>query len=355
MRYVIDITQKQAEEIESFIKKGKYNSFAQFITTSVENQIYIENSEVGEEKFENRNKRINNVSQPDVIIKSENRITLVEIKSQPKLVSIPTFQQLSCSSQKFEEEKCWLWGQANRILPLKIGLRVLYAIIGSEQFIELEEYRNKAADIAAGFGTLIRGYEDKKNKMRDERISAGLPDEKEFKSKVRYKSHFLAYMRKDGTLDGAMPYLRFVNLNKDDKGKVLIGLTEPGLNFAKLDNPVLDLTDFEKSFNEKEVDFYIDHISKNVKGESSATKWLLQKLENGLKEREEINQELKKEFGQIWGASDAVINTQRAGLMARMFELGLIEKEKDGVKVSYNISNQGRIFLEKMNRGVGNG
>ncbi len=167
MRYVIDITQKQAEVIENFIKGGRYNSFAQFITTAVENQIYIENSEIGEEKLESKNKRINNVSQPDVIIKDENKITILEIKSQPKLVSIPTFQQLSCFSQKFEEEKCWLWGQVNKILPLKIGLRVLYAIIGSEQWIELEEYRNKAADIAAGFGTIIRAYEDKKNKMRD--------------------------------------------------------------------------------------------------------------------------------------------------------------------------------------------
>lgn len=345
MRYVIDVTQKQAEEIESFIKKGNYNNFAQFITTAVENQIYIENSEIGEEKFESKNKRINNISQTDVIIKEENKITILEIKSQPKLVPIPTFKQLSCFSQKLEEEKCWLWGQANRILPLKIGLRVLYAIIGSEQWIELEEYRNKASNIAAGFGTIIRGYEDKKNKMRDERISAGLPDEKEFKSKVRYKSHFLAYMRKDRTLDGAMPYLRLVNLNKDEKGKILIGLTEPGLNFAKLDNPVLDLVDFEKSFNEKEVDFYLDHISKNVKGESSAIKWLLEKLVNGLNEREEINKELEKEFGQIWKASEAVINTQRAGLMARMFELGLIGKEKDGVKVSYKISNRGKRFL----------
>jgi predicted transcriptional regulator len=31
--------------------------------------------------------------------------------------------------------------------------------------------------------------------------------------------------------------------------------------------------------------------------------------------------------------------------MARMFELGLIEKEKDGVKVSYKISNRGKRFL----------
>jgi predicted transcriptional regulator with HTH domain len=129
----------------------------------------------------------------------------------------------------------------------------------------------------------------------------------------------------------------------------MIGLTEPGLNFAKLDNPVLDLVDFEKSFNEKEVDYYLDHISKNVKGEHSAVKWLLNKLSNGLKEREEINKELKKEFGQIWGASDAVVNTQRAGLMARMFELGLIEKEKKGVGpgVIYKIADRGNKFLQK--------
>jgi Arc/MetJ-type ribon-helix-helix transcriptional regulator len=355
MRYVVDITQKQADEIENLIDRGQYKSFAQFITTAIENQMYIEKYEIHEEKFERKNKRISNVSQPDVIIKSENRITLVEIKSQPKTVSITPFQQLSCFTQKFEEEKCWLWGQTNKILPVKIGLRVLYAALDSDQWTDLEEYRNKAADIAAEFGTIVREYEDKEKKSRDERISAGLPDEEEFKSKVRYKSHFLAHMKKDGTLDGAMPYLRFVNLVKDQKGRILIGLTEPGLNFAKLDNPVIDREDFKKSFHENEVDFYLDHISKNVKGESSAIKWLLQRLANGLNEREEINKELKKEFGLIWGTSDAVINTQRAGLMARMFEFGLIEKEKDGVKVYYDISNRGRIFLEKMNSEVGNG
>ena len=351
MRYVVDITQKQADEVENLIKRGQYRSFAQFITTAIENQIYIENSEVAGEKFESRSGSTNKLSQSDVIVKDENKIILLEIKSQPKPVTMPTFRQLSCFSQEVQEEKCWLWGQVNKILPVKIGLRVLYAIIGSEQWIELEEYRNKAAGIAAGYGTIIRRYEDKKNKMRDERISAGLPDEEEFKSKIRYKSHFLAYMRKDETLDGAMAYLRFVNLNKDERGKILIGLTEPGLNFAKLDNPVINVQDYEMSFSEEEVDFYLDHISKNVKGEYGAIKWLLNKLANGLREREEINKELKKEYGQIWKASEAVINTQRAGLMARMFELGLIEKEKDGVRVSYKISNGGKEFLENINRG----
>jgi len=161
------------------------------------------------------------------------------------------------------------------------------------------------------------------------------------------KGHFLAYMRKDGILDGAMPCLRFVNLKRNERGKVFIGLTEAGLIFAKLENPVIDQQNFERSFNEKEIDFYLTHIFKNVKGENSAIKWLLRKLIEGIVVREDINNELKKEFSQVWNASDAVINTQRAGLMARMYELGLIEKKKMGINVRYNITDKGKNFLKK--------
>ncbi len=70
---------------------------------------------------------------------------------------------------------------------------------------------------------------------------------------------------------------------------------------------------------------------------------------SGVVKRGKTNKELKKEFGYIWGnVSDAVINTQRAGLIARMFEMGLIEKEKTGIKVSYGVADQGRIFLKNM-------
>ena len=65
--------------------------------------------------------------------------------------------------------------------------------------------------------------------------------------------------------------------------------------------------------------------------------------------RERINKELKKEFGQIWSASDAVINTQRSGLMARMFELDLIDKDKKGIGagVIYKITDRGKTFLNQ--------
>lgn len=349
MRYLVDLKQKQADEITKLINAGRYQTVAQFISAAIENQIYIENSEELTQHIRLEKKDSDILGKPDIVIANDNKkIMLIEIKSQPKTVHMPTFSIVSASLYGAEEEKCWLWGQTNKILPVKIGLRVLYAIIGSEEWINLEEFRNKAADIAASFGTIIRQYEEKKDKVRDDRISAGLPEEKEFKSKFRYKGHFLAYMRKDGKLEGAMPFLRFVNLNKDEKERIFIGLTEAGLRFAKLENPVIDGNDFEKSFSDKEIDFYLDHISKNVKGELAAIKWLLNKVLNGINDRESINKKLSREMSPAWGKpSPAVINTQRAGLMARMFELGLIGKDKKGVNVVYKITDLGNKFFKK--------
>lgn len=355
MRYLVDLNQEEAEKIREFINAGKYQTVAQFILTAIENQIHIENldSESLSSILPTR-KSLDVSSKPDLIIgKEAKNITLVEIKSQPKTVAAPDFSELSVSLYEAKEENCWLWGQTNKIFPVKIGLRVLYALIGLEQWLDLEDYKEKAANVAAEYGAAIRKYEDKKNKIRDERISAGLPDDKKFKSKFRYKGHFLAYMRKDGKLDGAMPFLRFANLKKDEKGKILIGLTEPGLNFARIENPVIDHNDFERNFSQTEIDFYLDYISTNVKGEASAINWVLNKIAYGIDNRDSINKELSREIAPSWGeeTTDAVVNTQRAGLMARMFELGLIDKEKQGISVKYKVSAQGENFLKKLKGG----
>ncbi|MDD5436126.1 MAG: hypothetical protein PHX20_01110 [Candidatus Omnitrophica bacterium] len=353
MRYVVDISQEQSEKINSLITAGKYQTVAQFISTSLENQIYIEQTEtVHKSETINVKKKFHDKGghyEEDV------EIYLPSIlDSSPKLVEAPSFSQLVCSLQKVSQEKCWLWGQVNKVFPIKLGLRVLLASLKDDQWIELEAYREKAADVALAYGNKIRKHEDSQFKKRDERISAGLPhgsnDEKEkwidVGSKARYKSHFLAYMRRDGKLEGAMPFLRFVNLKKDEKNTILIGLTEAGLSFARLDNPVIDNNDFENGFSEKETDFYLNHILKYVNGESGAIKWLLTVISKGINDRGSINKALKSEMSTAWeNSSDAVINTQRAGLMARMSELGLLEKEKNGVNVKYGMSKYGKNFM----------
>jgi len=260
---------------------------------------------------------------------------------------MPNFSNLSYSLMETDEKKCWLWGQVNKIFPMKLGLRILLVLLNSDQWTDFDKFANKAADIALAYGEMIRGYEKKTSKKGSEKISTALPAIKKevFKSKMRYKNHFLAYIRKDTKLDGALSFLRFINLKRDEKENILIGITEEGLNFASLKNPIIDFNILERSLDSKEIDFYLKHISKNVKGEYTAIKWVLDKLFKGINNREDMNKELKKDMGEIWNNSEAFINTQRAGLMARMFELGLIDKEKHGINVVYKISNHGKNFL----------
>ena len=193
MRYFLDVTQKQADEVNKLIQLGKYQSMAQFILTAVENQIYLENLSELPQKI-NQGKNNNEISSnlPIEVNSEAKSIVLNEIRSEPKTVSMPFFSALQVSLSKIDEEKCWLWGQTDKIFPIKIGLRVLYSILGTQQWSDLEEFREKATCIAAWFGSVIRDYENEANKIRNRRISVGLPKGGEFKSKLRYKSQFLA-------------------------------------------------------------------------------------------------------------------------------------------------------------------
>jgi hypothetical protein len=357
MRYIIDISQAQAKQIEALIEEKRYESLNQFVSVAIENQLHIEKIEISAQED-----RTGTYSKPFITQKfhdargfpeEEIEVDLAVPKGIPVLVAPPAFPELVPFRDDIAEEKCWLWGQINRIFPVKVALRVLIRDLNKitpKQWIEFESFKGKAADGALYLGKAINKYEAEKNKKRDGKISAGLPKSIEFTSLIRYKAHFIGTMRKDGKLDGAMPFLRFANLTKGDNGKVLIGITEAGYEFARLENPAIDLKNFEYSLGQAETDFYLDHVYKNVKSEFNAIKWLLNKMVSGVSDRSALNNEIKREFGGSWNVSDAVINTQRAGLMSRMSELGLIDKEKEGIQVRYLISERGKKFLEKYER-----
>jgi len=350
MKYVVDILQVQAEKIEKLIEKEKYNSLAQFVATAIANQIYLEESETIE--LENIPHSLS--PKKDTIFNFND----LKVKdSKPAPVPLPEYNDIVSSVPRLKRDEIdnkyiWLWGQINRVLPIKIGLRVLNNLLSNKQWINLNDFKEKAVEVAYSVGSIIKEHEKNNKKAKLKRISAGLPLNESFKSQVRYKSHFLANMRSDNLFDGAMCNLRFVNLNKQDKNEIFIGLTEPGIIFSQLMNPILDEEDFDRSLNDGEVTFYLEHIKKYVPNEDYAFKWLLNKLNEGISERLSINKSLKEEIGnrwktEGWKATDKFINTQRAGLMARMFELGLIIKEKKGIEVFYYISESGKIFLEK--------
>ncbi len=349
MKYLIDISQHHAKKIQNLVSKGDYEGIAQFIAVAIENQLYLEES--GLPVFADDEKDIdispvkeNNNAQSE---KTSVSLKLTAIQANPQVVPYPKYMQLVLGQKQGNEELFWPWGQINKILPIKIGVRILFRELGDGKKIPLDYFANLAVEEAVRIGEQLRSHEDQLRKLRDNRISAALPKVDDEKSQTRYKAQFLTYGRKDGLLDGAMALFRFANIDVESE-KHMIGITKAGSDFAKIPNPVLDENNLDKSLNQKEVDFYLAHVKSHVRGEFAGIKWILTKINQGIRERESLNSELNKELAELWGASDAVINTQRAGLMARMFELGLLEKEKKGIYVTYHTSNFGKSFLAKI-------
>ena len=342
MKYLVDISPKQAQTIQKFLDNGVYGTLSQFISASIENQLALEENETMDLKPFRLESKIQQPSVTKAKTQTDDfeKYKLSNIPAFNSVVDSPGFKDLVFSSQKTPEDLAWIWGQVNKIFPVKLGLRILHQHLAINQSIELNEFLEIAARDAVMYGNEIRNYETQNKKMRDEKISAALPSADE-KSQTRYKFQFMVYPRKDGRLDGAMALMKFCNIYTEKK-KLMIGITESGLKFSSITNPVIDDNDFERSLNEEESLFYLNHIKVSVKGEYAAIRWVLQQIKNGKNSRELINPEIEKKFGKVWNATEAVINTQRAGLTARMFELGLIEKEKDGIYVTYSVSEIGK-------------
>lgn len=350
MKFLIDISQRQAQKIQKFLDDGLYLNMSQFMITAIENQFSLEESPLSseEENSINTPKAHHSNSNPLHMTTVLEAYRISDMQNFYAAIMPPRFDQIVLSSQGLQEKDAWVWGQINKIFPVKVGLRILQKSLDKKQSVELNEFLETAASEAAQIGNIIREYERKNSKERNEKISAALPQPDE-KSQARYKFQFLAYQRKDGLLDGAMAILRFCNLEKKN-GKTFIGLTEWGANFSNQINPVLDNGDLDSALSKEEINFYLNHIDKNVVSESIALKWLLDKINNGFTDRGQINKQLEKDYGKIWiDATDAVINTQRSGLTARAFELGLLEKHKNGIYVTYSISESGLKYLTTSN------
>ena len=348
MRYIIDIPKNLLDEIRKVLEKGEYNNINELIITAIENQLTLEAGEIIQEdlftKTVKRPKYIPREAPEKEAEKDYSKFLVIRSISNIKTLPLPEIKDLENPDPKYKDY--WLWGQINRIFPIKVGLRILINMQQEKgDFILLHDFNKQAAEIARGFGLQLEKIDNQFNRKRDERVSTALPiGENEEKAVSRYKGHFLAFKRPIGILDGAMARLKFVNIQSRNEKESLIGLTKIGLEFAKLRNPIIDEDlQSEKTLSVEEADFYLAHIRNQVPEELNPIKTILHIIKNGATTITEIDREIKKIKP---GWTDVVITTQRSGALGRMNELGLLEKNKRGVKVTYKISENGKNFIK---------
>jgi len=319
-----------------------------FVLTALQNQLVIE------EVPENAKEPIAEYAVPgrrgDNLLRAMELTTRVTDRAIWRLSSIRAEAVVPVSDHDAPERNSgWLFGQVNRILPVKFGLRILMALLqGKGQWIPLDWFHQRAADEARKFGKSLEQQDQAHGRSRSDKFSVGFPIGKLSKSLQRYTSQFLGYQQPStGFVIGALPTLYLAVISEETKGSRSIGITEGGLSFGLLPNPALDEERAERSMSEDEARQYVRHVCRYAPGEVDALRTILQLIAEGHDRPDAMAAQVRRVFPK-W--TEAQATTNRSGALGRAWDLDLIDKRREGPRVRYALSELGRQSLEELNQ-----
>lgn len=325
MKVILDIPSDIERRIFEMVSLGLFKDPDHFIEIACRNQIKAEEGE--------RTWGI------DSAFPSSARSKLPETRSSilsriEKLLQAPS-EGVRTSSKPthkmvvFSEKP--LWGQYYRYLPVKIGVRVLCNLVDGNP-VPLREFQETAAQTAKNLRMHLEDIDRRNQYGVGKKLATSFPSGTR-ESLKRYVTQFLVDARtSDGKLTGFMGRLHFASI-KDEKGETYVCPTEAGLAFASIPNPVLEGSECKgssKALSNKEVDFLLDHVRRNVGAEHEHMAQVLAILQRGSKSGKELNERLKPFYAGFQNSekpwTPAMINTMRSGVTSRLDELGLISR-----------------------------
>jgi hypothetical protein len=349
MKRIVEIESTVDTKIQELVKKRLYHDFQHFAAVAFENQILAEN----------------NIEYPwNIKTEGSTQEEIIGTSSiDNSIVSIPDMknENLVIPPKDAELVDTILWGQYYRLFPTKVAVRILANLCTSTS-PSLDSFTKITSEFATSFRRKLEKIDLIEKNEHGEKLSASFPENNE-KSNKRFIVHNLIIVRsRDSKLDGLLPRLKFVNIRRSN-GEDQIGLTSFGQDFALLSNPLLDNDDTE-SFSREEIRFLLNHIKQQNPDEANHMHFVLNSINKGVHSREELNSSLRLYYnqyhnGESW--TDEVVNTMRGGLLGRMFELNLISKIRKGRNVIYDVTIDGKKFIDnfKENHGrnsvIGNG
>jgi len=340
MKIIVELPEYLVRQVRELLSEGRYGDISSFVTASVENQLVLDTADLESgtvllEEAEGWQTSRGPALATDISY-ALNDYSMVHP------VPVPDWGERS--------EADWLWGQVNKILPIKFAVRLLAnELANTEGVALLKDFGEKAAAVARAFGLSLKAVDEREEHRRGAKLSTAFPvSHKIDRAQQRFGSQFIGHLAGNGRKSGALPVLSFGNIIEHG-GQSAIGLTRWGLDFAALVNPVLDEGDYHLPLSDQEIDFYLDHIQRRVPWEASAFVLILSILTDGVGGREEVNGAISERLAAQW--SPAQVNTQRAGTMSRMFDLRLLSRVSRGREVEYRATERGEAWLRGMREG----
>lgn len=248
----------------------------------------------------------------------------------------------------------WLFGQYNKLLPVKANCRALLRVAAEHpEGVPLKDIAPRIGEAAALLGDYLAEHDRRHQIARDDSLATAFPrsgPEAE-KGRSRYANQFVGSVNSQGVLSGLLWDYRLAALAPGAGARLMP--TEPALQFARLTNPVLDgcQTDPAQKFSPEEVTFLLDHIRAYVPVEAFAFRTLIQAIAEGAITPDKLDEALRVYVPAETNRSlsPSFLTSQRSGALSRMADLGLIARERKGVRVSYTITPEGEAFVQKGN------
>ena len=253
-----------------------------------------------------------------------------------------------------------LSGYYNRILPIKLTLRVMAAMAFAESHenedwsdadISLKSLRENSLNVAKYTREWLTYLDARSGSTKGSEISVGFPDKTE-KAAERFVAQFVGSKR-NKKLSGAIFEMGFANIS-EFMGTLLDDLrfTNPGWQFAMMRNPIIDggmegwkeYIESGRRFSDDEIKFLIMHFKQNVPAEWKLIETISNLIESGSNRPQALQEKLVEQYD--WDKTKA--SQMRNGALSRMEELCLISRTKQGREVTYSLTDLcNQIILEK--------
>jgi hypothetical protein len=374
-----DCPRETKERLDALLDSGQYKDYAELISVAVANLAILQRH-VGEsgilvissdEQLESGSRSTSTIEEHprttvrkrDVILGSHEQKTkrdrakpIVEIPSlflrsnagEPPslLANVPS--DVWTLKQVIPLDR-WLFGQYNKILPAKANCRALSNMLKQEhKGVPISKAASQIAEEATVLGDFLVHLDEVNSIGRDDALSIAFPstDANIEKAQLRYANQFVASINQQGQVSGLLIDLKLINHTGGKEPRIL--LTKPGWDFAMMPNPILDGTQEmpTQKFSAAERDFLLDHISRCVPAENFAYRAILSAIMEGANTPDMIDAALQKyvPHNTNRSLSQSFLASQRSGAISRMSDLGLVLRVRDGVRVSYVVTDTGRQF-----------
>ena len=330
MRYIVDISPDTLDAINAFIQKGEYRTVQEFISIAIQNQIYL-------------------IEQPEssITISSPSQIRPSEIVRESKsdftsLLDLRDFK-VETKDESENKGKRTLSGFWNKFLPVKITTRVLANMQHENKTpVLLDMLQENASVEARKLGQTLVRKERGSGRKRGDRLFTALPVKRSSdKSRLRFKSHFVGSLSGD-KIDGMPGALELIHISKGSDGKDYVFISERGLSFAGLPNPIIDNNDYNSTLSEEEKAFLVAEIRSRLPDEYEAIRSVLKLINEGNVDTKALLSELKKTHPEL---SHNKLTIFLSGMLNRLADLGLVTRIFEGLAFKYVVSEKDNILL----------